>query len=659
MEEGISLCVIARDEEKNLPRLLKSVQGAVDEVVLVDTGSRDETPEIARAFGARVFHHRWEGDFARARNLSLEKARFSWVLVLDADEELTPQASSELRSLLRRREEEGFFLTCVNLLEEGEEVRHPSFRLFRNRPRYRFRSAVHEQMAGVVMEAGGRVAHLPLQFRHHGYLFREAVGREKTRRNVEIIRRCLRENPDDSFMRFNLGMEYLRLRNFQGALEEFVRSFRSLPSVWAGYGHMLVRNIAVCLHYLGRHEELRRVVREAQGVYLGYTDLVFLEALSYLAEHRFREAEEGFRRCLDMGESSPEYMTEAGVGSHKALCGLGEAREAQGDLEGAVRHYLQAVEQRPSYLIPLRRLAALLLAEGAPTRASQVFARTPALYSPEAGLELSAIFLRAGCPEEAAFWAERARMMGAGDEARIQAARSLAFQGKKEEAVKVYLEVGDRQLRPRAASEAGIFLHLLGQRDEARKLWEEIEETDWRKGLLLLAAALEGRRDGRGIESPIAEQAVWDGLEILLRLGEFEAFERALGALEGLPLSPAEVQLRLGYLYFSADFPEMAREAWARALEEGVYDRQSLSFLGERCLEEGQVEEAVTILAGVLALDPKNERAYITLARALALAGREEEAREILEAGQTQFPGAERLTAAREALEVLAAGRRG
>jgi tetratricopeptide (TPR) repeat protein len=514
-------------------------------------------------------------------------------------------------------------------------------------------------MAGVVMEAGGKVAYLPLQFRHFGYLSREAVGREKMRRNVEIIRKSLKENPDDSFMRFNLGLEYLRLRNFQGALEEFVRSFRTLPSIWAGYGHMLVRNIAVCLYYLDRHEELRQVVREAQGVYLGYTDLTFLEALSFMSQHRFREAEEGFLRCLEMGESPPEYMTEAGVGSYKALAGLGEAREAQGDLEGAVRYYLRAVEQKPSYLIPLRRLSALLLREGDPVRASQVLARTPALYSPEASLELSAIFLRAGRAEEAAFWAERARMMGAGEKARMQAARALAFQGRKEEAVSAYLEVADEELRPRALSEAGLFLCLLGREEEARKAWDQVEETEWREGWELLAQALREGRSGRRLVSPLAERAVWEGLELLLRSGEFEAFERALGALESLPLSPAEAELRLGHLYFSAGFPDMAHESWARALEKGVYDRESLAFLGEKCLEEGQLEEAVTILAGALALDPENEKVYISLTRALALSGREEEAREVLEAGKARFPGADRLLAAGEALEVLAAARRG
>ncbi len=658
MEEGISLCVIARDEEENLPRLLESVRGAVDEVVLVDTGSRDRTPEIARAWGARVFHHPWEGDFSRARNLSLEEARFSWILVLDADEELTPEAASGLKSLVREREEEGFFLTCVNLLEEGEEVCHPAFRLFRNRPEYRFRSAIHEQMAGVVLGAGGRVAYLPFRFRHFGYLSREAVGREKTGRNVEIIRRCLKDNPHDSFMRFNLGLEYLRLRNFEGALGEFVKSFRTLPSLWAGYGHMLIRNIAACLYHLGRYEELRKVVREAREVYPGYTDLVFLEAVSFLAQHRFREAEEAFLRCLEMGESSSEYMTEVGVGSHKALTGLGECREARGDLEGAIRYYLLAVEEKPSYPVPLRRLAALLLGEGDAARASQVLLRTSAVRSPQAGFELSTLFLRAGHPEEAAFWARQALLAGAGDEARLQLARALAFGGRREEALGAYLEVKEKRIRPRAVGEAGLLLLLAGREGEARERWRELGEEDGKEGLELLARALGGRREAEKVSSPLAEQAVWAGLELLLRLGEFEAFERALGALDNLPLSPAELQLRLGHLYLSSGFPEMAYESWARALEEGVYDRESLAFLGERCLGEGRGEEAVTLWAGVLALDPQNERAYISLARALSLVGREEEARQVLAAGRSRFPGADRLLAATEALEVLAAGRR-
>jgi len=94
----ISLCLIAKDEERLLPGCLASVQGAVDEIVLVDTGSADRTREVARAAGARVYDQPWRGDFSAPRNEAARHATGDWILLLDADERLAPGAAAVLRA---------------------------------------------------------------------------------------------------------------------------------------------------------------------------------------------------------------------------------------------------------------------------------------------------------------------------------------------------------------------------------------------------------------------------------------------------------------------------------------------------------------------------------------------------------------------------------
>ncbi len=84
----LSVCMIVRDEEKVLSRCLKSVEGIADELIVVDTGSKDNTITIAKDFDARVFHFEWCDDFAAARNESLKHATGDWILQIDADEEL-------------------------------------------------------------------------------------------------------------------------------------------------------------------------------------------------------------------------------------------------------------------------------------------------------------------------------------------------------------------------------------------------------------------------------------------------------------------------------------------------------------------------------------------------------------------------------------------
>src|SRR5260370_37189051 len=84
----VSFCMIVRNGAATLSACLRSVAALCDELIVVDTGSDDDSPEIARSFGARVVHTRWPGDFSAARNVYLEHARCPWVLSLDADEVL-------------------------------------------------------------------------------------------------------------------------------------------------------------------------------------------------------------------------------------------------------------------------------------------------------------------------------------------------------------------------------------------------------------------------------------------------------------------------------------------------------------------------------------------------------------------------------------------
>jgi len=100
----LSLCMIVKNEELHLARCLKSVRGLADEMILVDTGSTDRTVEVARSYGARVFHFTWQDDFSLARNHSLEAASGEWILVLDADESIAARDHGRIRDSLRRED---------------------------------------------------------------------------------------------------------------------------------------------------------------------------------------------------------------------------------------------------------------------------------------------------------------------------------------------------------------------------------------------------------------------------------------------------------------------------------------------------------------------------------------------------------------------------
>src|SRR3979411_569261 len=95
----VALAVIARNEEQFIAGCLDSVRPFIDEIVVLDTGSTDRTVEIARAHGARVEHFRWINDFGAARNAAVDAVTADWVLMLDADDRLTPESGPVLPQL--------------------------------------------------------------------------------------------------------------------------------------------------------------------------------------------------------------------------------------------------------------------------------------------------------------------------------------------------------------------------------------------------------------------------------------------------------------------------------------------------------------------------------------------------------------------------------
>jgi len=107
----LSLCMIVKNEEANLSRCLDSVKDIVDEIIIIDTGSTDNTVRIAESYGAKVFSIQWNDDFSEARNASLEKANGKWILLMDADDELAQEDRHKVRDLLVDGIEGYFFKT--------------------------------------------------------------------------------------------------------------------------------------------------------------------------------------------------------------------------------------------------------------------------------------------------------------------------------------------------------------------------------------------------------------------------------------------------------------------------------------------------------------------------------------------------------------------
>ena len=193
-----------------LPACLESVRGIFDEIVVVDTGSKDRTVEIARSFGAKVFDFVWVDDFAAARNEALAHATGDYAFWLDADDVVEPPERVKLEALisgLRVGDEAAMSCACAcdpSPDGTGGDTVVDHIRLFPIRPDIRWTYRVHEQILPALRRAEIPVRWTDLVVRHTGYVDK-ALRSRKLDRDTKILMRELEDRPDEPFVLFNLG----------------------------------------------------------------------------------------------------------------------------------------------------------------------------------------------------------------------------------------------------------------------------------------------------------------------------------------------------------------------------------------------------------------------------------------------------------------------
>ncbi len=204
----LTLSMIVKNEEKHLAECLNSVKDIVDEIVIVDTGSDDNTMKIAKEYGARIYNYKWGNDFSAARNYALNKSSGSWILYLDADERLTPASVKELKKIIGNKAERAYYCTIHNI----DEVRNrPSVmkyvRLFPHSPQIKFTGKVHEQIEPSLLENNYKVYESRIEIIHVGYSLPETELKNKAKRNLELL---LDEYDilKSSYIAYQLGQTY-------------------------------------------------------------------------------------------------------------------------------------------------------------------------------------------------------------------------------------------------------------------------------------------------------------------------------------------------------------------------------------------------------------------------------------------------------------------
>lgn len=206
---SLSVCVITKNESRFLEACLRSVQQIAAEIIIVDSGSTDNTLEIARSFNARIFTIEWQNDYAYARNVAISKCSCNWILFLDADEYLE-NAGILIKRLQRTKNKKvgGFLMERTDIYrhkDTGLIIRYPvgMVRLFRNHLSFRYIGSVHEQINTSITGAGYRIAILEKALIiHQVYMSDDAFLEKKQQRYLELIGAELEKDNSNFWMHY-------------------------------------------------------------------------------------------------------------------------------------------------------------------------------------------------------------------------------------------------------------------------------------------------------------------------------------------------------------------------------------------------------------------------------------------------------------------------
>ncbi len=608
--------IIARNEADVIGRCLDSVKAFADEILVVDTGSADQTVDIARKYGARVIHAAWEDDFAKARNIALDHARTIWVLALDADEWLVAasEAGGRLRNELRGAESRAMRLRMEHELDgtgwytlESEAVR-----LFRADRGYFYTGAIHEQLvwrkrSGELADIDGPPSASGLLIRHDGYRPAVMDKKNKAARNLRIIEGQLASRPDDPFCLYNFGVSLCQLGQVEAAVKAFGKSI-DLTALHAPYRSTLVKDYAQTLLQLQRAEEAASLLSRELERYGGYPDLHMLYGDAMKAQGMSVRAIFAYEEAIRAGAIAHAFIAEAGASSWLSCCKAADTLLLLEQIDEAKAAYEQTLSLRPCWEAALCGLACTLQLQGMTDERIQERLTELAAESPQPNRLVARCLLHIGAAEAALpLWRKLLEGRHDGDRVTLQEAIAVAQLmgscGRYDEAealLLTVLEQGDQE----------------GHQDDWLNMSICLTLYTWQRGGSIAEAAWQARAEKRWSQSGMAtpeevealfalagkehfmDKKLWADnhffamhkwLEKAAGLGLTQLAKRLAGGHEMLELYVEELLYDEGYCSAAADL------MLNRYAKDGVLSAAHSLRLGELLYDKGLYAEALAL----------------------------------------------------------------
>ncbi|MGH2873435.1 MAG: tetratricopeptide repeat protein, partial [Solirubrobacteraceae bacterium] len=507
---------------------------------------------------------------------------------------------------------------------DGSAIVNNALRVFRNRPGYRFKDRLHEQILHTLPTyVPGRVHQSSVRISHYGYLGSIREAKDKSRRNLELLRQQAQESAPTAFLHFNLGSEYAAVGDFTAATTE-LHAARTMVQAEGGlrdchYGPPLLARLVASLRLAGRPAEAASVAAEALELFPDLTDIVLTQARLAQARGDRATAIALFRRCMEMGDAPARYGAMVGAGTVLPRLGLADLHLKHGEPGAAAELLAWCVEHHPSFLGVAGPYATALLRDGAtPAQALTELERLEVLPA-VVRLAIGAAFVAAGEPEAGVaqyrLGLERAP---SNHRARAVLAELLLARGEWEQAAaEARLVPATDASGPRACRIE--LLAVVGREpaDTAQQALARAREAGVPSAELEVMSAWASLATGAqpSDELPLGGAPMLVvALETLLRGGDRDRFVALAPLLARTPLAERERREALAQMYLANGLLAQAAKEWLAAAAP-TPDSRALLGLARIAERHGMGDDARNLATGALELDPRCAAATELLGR--------------------------------------------
>lgn len=341
----VSVCMIAKNEERYIENCLRHLLPLGMEIVVVDTGSTDRTREIAAKYTDQIYDFVWINDFAAARNYAASKAHNNWILVLDCDEYIENLDEKALRICMQQHIRHVGMLELHNMKtqEDGTQTYHVDrVPRFYNRNFFEYRFRIHEQITPKNQVDLSQVRLLtyavPAMAEHYGYDISEKEMYEKQQRNLELLKSSVGETPFDDYLYFQMGQSYFVLKDYEMAVRCYRTCMEINDTFEKGFMKLAVLSCARALGELERYEEEKELL-------LTYEDKVQTAEFFYLLGSVYQNIGENLKALLILVKTiqMPDFDS-LGESAYDVYVRVMQLHGLMGNQDG-VSHFKQRLEE--------------------------------------------------------------------------------------------------------------------------------------------------------------------------------------------------------------------------------------------------------------------------------------------------------------------------